>query len=1286
MEFINENWLKLVLALLLLIVSMERIKGFFKRLFDYILKELKYFSLNLITNTLDRLSKFELYLNNSIDYHNDPLKLEDLTANLSSSENRNQLGIYLTSLKSAILNVNVTNIALTGGFGSGKSTIINEFIKQNRGFEYLPISLANFNDEKNDEKIIEASIVQQILYFEKKKKLKESSFNRIYFSKPYKKIAISSLILAWLYSIIYLFFEKINLKISLIEDSSISYAKQIFSIIFIVGIFNIIYKSFNVLKNIKFSKITQSSIEIVNEKTDKDLSVFNRNIEEIIYFFEKTSTNVVIIEDIDRFNDEVAIKLFSKIRELSLLLKQAKDISQPIKFIFSIKDELILNQKTKFFDLIIPVIPIIDYKNSKNKFFDKLKEFIEADSLNRNFIAEVAAYIYDMRTVINICNEFKIYYNILDNKKTTLDSEKLFSIILYKNLFPGDFAQIQKRKSRLHQVFFNKRNDVNIALNFELQKEFSELGEKIIRLTADINGLIDFDINELRKIYIYEAILFIGSKYSDDSITKIEDINIFDKLIMDDENFAKIKNSTNLKFTKSYGGSIKSGISFKEIEESINPYLGYSKREQLLKDLHQNKLSKLKHEKLGVENIIKNNIKLNLCDLYLKYPNEIEKFIDENYSIKLTNDESEVLNNVELVKYLLKNNYLNEDFIEYISYFHEGSLTLNDNDLKMKIIQDYSTSFDEKIDDVFSLVNEIQENRFNQKSVLIFDIFNELLLNCQNPHLRNNKLDLVLSQLFNYKNDNTILFIKEFVSKSQRSSENLSDFYVEMTKWDGFWELVEDNFSEGLKRIVLFDLVHLFSGDELGNQVLININRRKKLSTSIENDKDFLKDIFDRISPPLFIQTLKALSIKFTSITFDNRIKEILEDVYKNNLYKLNVNNLKFFAKLDVNYVFLEKSFLNSNYTFLSTQDTPLFKMIRKNKDKYLEEVYFKLQTNINENVDSISQLLECGEVKIEHKINIIEKGFDGKFNRFGKIDQKELFEIILQKNKIFASWENILEYFSFESKLNEISIEFINQNENYEVLSVDYLLKNKEKLFGEDYEPLEFIYMLINAENILDDCFKSIFNSVEELTLDPSKITIDNRLKFLIGKVHIELNTENYEYLRNKNLDFTSLLIEKSENDFMENIDHYNIDEPILNSLLSSEISLQNKKTIIKIEELVVLHSTVHFLQKLTEFFLKNSINDYSHEVYYHILDSEISEELKIELFNLDFPTQDDNEISISLEKLGGNYFKILSKEIIEFPNQEPFITFLNIMKEKRLIRRTYEKKNNILKVAYND
>ena len=110
-------------------------------------------------------------------------------------------------------------------------------------------------------------------------------------------------------------------------------------------------------------EITLSSdLKIESEDSFSD-SVFNKNLDEIMYFFEVTKYRIVFFEDLDRLND---ISIFVHLRELNNLLNNDDSIKEkPIVFIYAVKDDIFTKEdRTKFFDFIIPVIPVINSTNS----------------------------------------------------------------------------------------------------------------------------------------------------------------------------------------------------------------------------------------------------------------------------------------------------------------------------------------------------------------------------------------------------------------------------------------------------------------------------------------------------------------------------------------------------------------------------------------------------------------------------------------------------------------------------------------------------------------------------------------------------------------------------------------------------------------------------------------------------------------------------------------------------------------------------------------------------------
>ncbi|MCK6105519.1 MULTISPECIES: hypothetical protein [unclassified Brevundimonas] len=103
---------------------------------------------------------------------------------LAPTDKADEAGIYSAALTEATNNPRVMNIALTGPYGSGKSSIVKSFLKRYKR-PALQISLAAFMPEAVPTGMavgrqeIERSILQQMLYGADANRLPLSRFKRI---------------------------------------------------------------------------------------------------------------------------------------------------------------------------------------------------------------------------------------------------------------------------------------------------------------------------------------------------------------------------------------------------------------------------------------------------------------------------------------------------------------------------------------------------------------------------------------------------------------------------------------------------------------------------------------------------------------------------------------------------------------------------------------------------------------------------------------------------------------------------------------------------------------------------------------------------------------------------------------------------------------------------------------------------------------------------------------------------------------------------------------------------
>ena len=355
-----------------------------------------------------------------------------------------ELGIYEEAINFSLKNDKILNIAISGSYGSGKSSLLETYKKNHPEKNFLNISLTHFNsmensgnikeknmkgnnnveqdnlEENDNEKtkslatVLEAKILNQMLHQISEKNIPLTDFKikgkfsklRLVFSTIFILIFILSFFQIiffnqWHNFIIGLY--NIKFIYNIFKISTYPYFKLIsgITLFILLGIF--IYKILKFQKTKNFLKklnIQGNEFEIAGDNED---SYFDKYLNEVIYLFEYSDVDAIIFEDIDRY--EIS-EIFERLREINKLvnnkLKNKKNNiilhfifdklrkyffqkRRALKFFYLLRDDIYISKdRTKFFDFIIPVIPVIDSSNSYDKIIELLKENSHYN-LNRNF-------------------------------------------------------------------------------------------------------------------------------------------------------------------------------------------------------------------------------------------------------------------------------------------------------------------------------------------------------------------------------------------------------------------------------------------------------------------------------------------------------------------------------------------------------------------------------------------------------------------------------------------------------------------------------------------------------------------------------------------------------------------------------------------------------------------------------------------------------------------------------------------------------------------------------------
>lgn len=436
----------------------------------------------------NKSSNENIFPNSSVELEN--LSPIDYTQIASDEFETNYYKIYKDVLNNVTQDKLIKNVGVTGGYGTGKSSIIHSYFNELKSRTSIYISLAHFNSlagntipTPQDDKIInsqidnilEMKIVNQLVNQIEPYKIPKANFLA---KKNINNNKIISYSLSIICLILYFKFllpvitEKITYSIQNFPPN-LECIDYILIIISVVAMISLYYLLSNAIKKIvhkgNWSKLTINTMGINVNMENRDFSTvsyFDNFLSDVVYLFDESDADFVIFEDLDRFNDH---SIFEKLREINLMVNQRRNSANDKKLmffyvisdeVFSEKKDVSATEKTKFFDVIIPIIPIVNNTNSFDYLKSRLLDDLAITDKNdfETFLYQISIFIDELRVLKNIVNEFKIYKEIHKNN-IKIDYKQLLALIIYKTLDSSNFNDLVKSKGDLYTQIKNSLED-----------------------------------------------------------------------------------------------------------------------------------------------------------------------------------------------------------------------------------------------------------------------------------------------------------------------------------------------------------------------------------------------------------------------------------------------------------------------------------------------------------------------------------------------------------------------------------------------------------------------------------------------------------------------------------------------------------------------------------------------------------------------------------------------------------------------------------------------------------
>lgn len=1044
---------------------------------------------------------------------------------------------YLKALHWAIKKKKVKNIALAGPYGAGKSSIIDTYLKKHRIIrnKSLRVSMATFVENETDEngnpkKIslgqdeIELGILKQLFYKVNYKKIPQSRYRKLHkinWKRVWGYLVLIFLILGVME---FIFFpDTFQMIIEKIEEAGGKFGlkgmvSDIIFLAFCVGILAIIARTYRlVLFRFKVNEVKLPTETVVKNSETAAETVFNKNMDEIVYFFEETKYRIVFFEDLDRLEDP---SIFIHLRELNTLLNNYDGIKGRIVFVYAIRDDIFTDtDRTKFFEFIIPVIPIINSTNSGEIFLQKLEESEKkgiVHEISQEFILDVSPYVEDMRILQNIYNEFVVYKEtIRTDQDLKLSDETMMALIIFKNLYPREFAELQMERGVVKQAFEDKRRYISVQC-MQWQNKVDELTQELEKYQEDRLE----QVKELKTAMLGAMVNWEGIPYS---INKNWNKYSVSRIMEDSFELSELEELKEVRIEYYTWENYKSEKSVSDFQEVFQRYYERIKNFQFVKEKG---VSSIKNE---IEDLKKNVHELSGWSL--------KKLIEE---FGVHNVLSEKVTENKLLVFMLRRGYIDEKYANYINYFKGTSVTKEDMNYILAVKNMEKLPYNYNLTKVGMVIQRLQPYEFEQKSIFNF-ILLEYLLSEENE---NEKRMILIDQL----SDRTVEsweFIDEFIEQTQYKERLIQLLAM---RWPDMWNDIVQDISITYERKIFYLQLLI---DNVDTERLFELDDNHKISGFIEENPDILQQL-SAIQDQKVISLIETLGIVFTNVSIANVSEEILRYVFENRCYELNDTMIRRIVEFE-NDTMLSGLDTRNYTTIISLGYEPLIKYIQENLKQYVKEIILA-PNNTKEDVEQIMNLLErmlenapeetkiCLEL-VNHEEFCVDDISEccGKFDSDFDKDVKILWDELLDKGKVSLKWENIKCYWD-RYKITPELLQYIETNSDQLTFLENQCLN---EVFAEE----------LITSTIDDSAFEKLLPQLElEFDIPIEKVE-RQKVGILIKKKYITFDVNKYGEIKDVYPDLCPDFILYNQAEYMEVMEKIPMGETLLETLLLSPI-----------------------------------------------------------------------------------------------------------------------------------
>ena len=533
----------------------------------------------------------------------------------------------------------------------------------------------------------------------------------------------------------------------------------------------------------------------------------------------------------------------------------------------------------------------------------------------------------------------------------------------------------------------------------------------------------------------------------------------------------------------------------------------------------------------------------------------------------------------DILKYLIRNGYIDETYADYMTYFYENSLSRIDKTFLRSITDKKAKDYSYKLKKPQLVVSRLKLTDFDQEEILNFDLLTYLLHSLSPIEY----LERYINQLKETKNFKFIGAFFDTTSELIAYVMNLNSRWPEM-----FMTALEtDSLSDKQIRQYSIDTIY-YSDDD----IIQIINMDGCLSRYVSGAPDYLAINEPNIEQ--LIHGFELLEVRFSKLEYESSNKELFRAVYQNSLYELNFENLKLMLQ-QIFGIESEGDISHKNYTQILTQpDSPLAQYVNENISEYLDVILQTSNGIISDDEIAALNILNNADVSTEQKCTYIE-ALQITIVSIKMVDDTSLCALLLNTGVAMCSEKNVMEYFCVTQSLDENLINFIN--------SFKFALDFTEAATVYDDKKAEGLFDAVVVCNSLENQkYQQILVSLGFTYEDFGVPNIsDDKLVILIDENIIKMNPETLNFIRENYSNQVFYFIQKYIGKYVEMMTTHLFSADELMQILSWDISDE-----LKIRLLEFTNEKISILGK-----------HYTNAVCRHILNNNFMEDDLNELFS---------------------------------------------------------------------